>query len=61
MHIPEIDQPNVDDGIAGVDYLLKGIRKIIVKVLKNWHDPLKSIKNDEKWYQYWYGPFDMEF
>ena len=35
MHIPEIDQPIVDDGIAGVDYLLKGIRKIIVKVLKN--------------------------
>ena len=34
MHIPEIDQPNVDDGIAGVDYLMKGIRKIIVKVLK---------------------------
>ena len=35
MHIPEIDQPNVDDGIAGVAYLLNGIRKIIVKVLKN--------------------------
>ena len=35
MHIPEIDQPVVDDGIAGVDYLMNGIKKIIVKVLKN--------------------------
>ena len=34
MHIPEIDQPLVDDGIAGVEYLTNGIRKIIVKVLK---------------------------
>ena len=34
MHIPEIDQPIVDYGIAGVDYLMNGIRKIIVKVLK---------------------------
>ena len=34
MHIPEIDQPIVDYGIAGVDYLMHGIRQIIVKVLK---------------------------
>ena len=34
MHIPEIDQPIVDYGIAGVDYLMHGVRKIIVKVLK---------------------------
>ena len=34
MHIPEIDRPIVDDGIASVDYLMNGIRKIIVKVLK---------------------------
>ena len=34
MHIPEINEPIVDDGIAGVDYLMNGIRKIIVKILK---------------------------
>ena len=34
MHIPEIDKPIVDDGIAGIDYLTNGIRKIIAKVLQ---------------------------
>ena len=34
MHIPEIDDPIVIDGIGGVDYLINGIRKIIVTVLK---------------------------
>ena len=34
MHIPEIDQPIVDDGIAGIDYLTNGIRNITVKILK---------------------------
>ena len=35
MHIPEIDQPIVADGIAGIDYLTIGIRKIIGTVPKS--------------------------
>ena len=35
MHIPEIDQPIVADGIAGINYLTIGIRKIIGTVPKS--------------------------
>ena len=35
MHIPEISDPIVVDGIGGVDYLINGIRKIIGTVLSN--------------------------
>ena len=34
MHIPQIEDPVVDDGIAGVEYLIHGIKKIIATVFK---------------------------